>query len=191
MKHLFQSVTLILLIAGLIFYSCKKETSCEGCQTTQAPQSTSNTNKLPIAFAGADQTITLPTDSILLNGSASNDPDGRITVWQWTKVSGPSSFLIVNASTVQTQVSNLLQGIYQFELKVTDNAGLFSKDTVQVTVLPPIFNSNNSIVYIAGWGWNASGKMVARIWRENIRQDLSDGQYHADALSVFVSGNDI
>jgi hypothetical protein len=31
-------------------------------------------------------------------------------------------------------VSNLTEGIYQFELKVTDAGGLFSKDTVQVTV---------------------------------------------------------
>ncbi|HET9745506.1 MAG TPA: PKD domain-containing protein [Chitinophagaceae bacterium] len=188
MKRLFQILALTLLIAGLPFYSCKKETSCEGCQTDQP---TGNTNKAPIALAGTDQTVTLPTDSILLDGSASKDPDGSITVWAWTKISGPSSFIIVNASTVQTQVSYLLQGIYQFELKVTDNAGLLSKDTVQVTVLPPIFNPNNSNVYMAGWGWNASGKMVARIWRENILQDLSDGQYDADALSVFVSGNDI
>ena len=44
------------------------------------------------------------------------------------------SFNIANANAVQTQVTNLAQGIYQFELKVTDAGGLFSKDTMQVTV---------------------------------------------------------
>ena len=45
-----------------------------------------------------------------------------------------TSFNIVNSNAVQTQVTNLVQGIYQFELKVTDARGLFSKDTMQVTV---------------------------------------------------------
>ena len=38
-------------------HSCKKETSCEGCKEN---------NKLPIAIAGPDQIITLPTDNVLL-----------------------------------------------------------------------------------------------------------------------------
>ncbi|MGN6532009.1 MAG: PKD domain-containing protein, partial [Ginsengibacter sp.] len=67
-------------------------------------------------------------------GSKSSDPDGKISAWQWTKVSGPASFTIVSATAAITQVSNLTEGVYQFELKVTDAGGLFSKDTVQVTV---------------------------------------------------------
>jgi hypothetical protein len=133
MKHLFQTVTLTLLIAGLIFYSCKKETLCEGCQTNQP---TSNTNKPPMAVAGPDQTINLPTDSILLNGSGSYDPDGSITGWQWTKISGPSSLTIVNPTYSKTQVNNLTEGTYLFELKVTDAGGLIARDTMQVTVSP-------------------------------------------------------
>jgi hypothetical protein len=130
MKHLFQGVTLTLLIAGLIFYSCKKEGSCESCQIN-------NTNKPPIAVAGTDQTITLPINSILLNGSASHDPDGQITVWQWAKISGPSSFAIVNENSIETQVNNLAEGVYQFELKVADNGGLSARDTVKVIVNDP------------------------------------------------------
>ena len=34
-----------------------------------------------------DQMIALPTDSILLNGSASNDPDGTISEWLGKKIS--------------------------------------------------------------------------------------------------------
>ena len=40
---------------------------------------------------------------------------------------------ISNANAIQTQVTNLVQGVYQFELKVTDAGGLFSKDTMHVT----------------------------------------------------------
>ena len=53
----------------------------------------------------------------------------------WTKIAGPASVTIANANAATTLVSNLTEGIYQFELKVTDAGGLFSKDTVQVTVL--------------------------------------------------------
>jgi len=53
-----------------IFLSCKKEISCDGC---------GDDNKSPIANAGPDQTITLPADSVILNGSVSSDPDGTIS----------------------------------------------------------------------------------------------------------------
>ncbi len=50
------------------------------------------------------------------------------------KLQGLHHFNIANANVVTTQVSNLTEGVYQFELKVIDAGGLFSKDTVQVTV---------------------------------------------------------
>ncbi|HUS01992.1 MAG TPA: kelch repeat-containing protein [Chitinophagaceae bacterium] len=90
-------------------------------------------NQPPIACAGADQVITLPTNSINLNGSCSTDPDNNITGYVWTKIAGPSSFSITS-NVAQTAVNNLTEGIYQFELKVTDAGGLYAKDTVQVTV---------------------------------------------------------
>ena len=110
---------------------CKKERSNEGYPTNPP---TSKTNNPPIGLAGTDLIVTLPTDSILLDGSPSNDPDGNIIDWQWTKISGPVSFNIANANNVQTEVSNLLQGVYKFELKVADAGGLIARDTMLVTV---------------------------------------------------------
>jgi hypothetical protein len=49
-------------------------------------------NKPPTAVAGPDQVITLPTDSVSLDGMTSNDPDGTISEWLWKKISGPASF---------------------------------------------------------------------------------------------------
>ncbi len=96
-------------------------------------------NQLPIANAGADQTITLPATSVTLDGSASSDPDGYISSYLWTKVGGPSQFTIVNANSSGTVVNNLTTGIYLFELTVTDNGAAIDKDTLQVMV------NNNSI----------------------------------------------
>ena len=90
MKQEIKYISIILLLMLSILNSCKKEMPCEGCATKN--------NKPPIAIAGLYQAITLPTDSISLDGSASNDPDGTISDWLWTKTSGPASFSINNAS---------------------------------------------------------------------------------------------
>jgi hypothetical protein len=75
MRKIFIVLALFILAAGIII-SCKKEKSCEGCKENNRP---------PIAIAGPDQVIALPTASISLDGSASNDPDGTISEWLWTK----------------------------------------------------------------------------------------------------------
>src|SRR5215212_6382467 len=136
-----KKILFLLFLTGIIFFSCKKEYSCEGCADN-------NKNTPPIAAAGPDQMITLPTDSIPLNGASSTDADGTISGWLWTKISGPASFHIVNPSDSTTKITALVVGIYQFELKVTDNGGLSAKDTMQVIVNavvttnhPPVANA--------------------------------------------------
>src|SRR4051812_20891729 len=124
MKLILKITACILLSWMLIFYSCKKEYSYEGGKN----------NKSPLAVAGPDTVITLPTDSVLLNGSKSSDPDGKISVWQWAKFSGPDSFTIVNATAAITTVKNLKVGAYKFELKVTDDEGASVRNTVMITV---------------------------------------------------------
>jgi hypothetical protein len=120
--------------------SCKKETSCEACREN---------NKPPIAIAGPDQVITLPTDSISLDGSASNDADGTISEWLWTKISGPAPVTIIDATSQKTSVKNLVAGTYRFELKVMDDKGLSSLDTMQVLV-DEVFTSNHHPIANAG-----------------------------------------
>src|SRR5687768_2476532 len=110
-----------LLLAGFFLYACKKEYSCENC---------SEKNQPPIANAGPDQTIVLPTDSIVLNGNSSSDPNGIITSYKWTNISGPAPSVISNSVSSQTIVKKLAAGQYLFELKVTDDENLSAKDTV-------------------------------------------------------------
>jgi len=95
---------------------------------------TAPVNRPPVANAGADQTITLPINSILLNGTGSNDPDGTIATYAWSKISGPNAGTIATANAVTTNVTGLTQGVYQYRLQVTDNSGATAADTVQVTV---------------------------------------------------------
>ncbi|HRE50193.1 MAG TPA: PKD domain-containing protein, partial [Flavitalea sp.] len=93
-------------------------------------------NQGPTAVAGADITITLPTDHVVLNGSASTDPDGTIASYLWSKLSGPAQYSIVNANAASTEVQQLAEGEYQFKLEVKDNEGAVHADTIKLTVLP-------------------------------------------------------
>jgi hypothetical protein len=51
-----------------------------------------------------------------------------------------------NAKPFVKTVANLEEGVYRFELIVTDNGGLTARDTLQVTVLPDTLVTNSSII---------------------------------------------
>jgi poly(3-hydroxybutyrate) depolymerase len=89
-------------------------------------------NKAPVVKAGSDRTITLPTNTISLHGSA-KDSDGRILSWQWTKVSGGSATLSRSRSS-RLEASKLTQGTYVFRLTARDNDGAITSDDVTVHV---------------------------------------------------------
>jgi len=113
MKQIRKFAVFIFLTLSFFHISCKKEISC--VKIVEAILPPGSTNKPPIANAGPDHSITLPTDSILLDGNASSDPDGIISDWLWTKIEGPASFAIDNSTTSKTVVKNLSAGIYHFE----------------------------------------------------------------------------
>ncbi len=115
-----------------------------------APPPPPPANQPPVANAGTDITITLPTSSTTLNGSGSTDADGTINTYAWTKTSGPASYTIVNPASVNTALNNLTEGVYTFRLTVVDNAGASATDDVMVTVAPqpnagPVANAGNDI----------------------------------------------
>ncbi|HEY0679693.1 MAG TPA: PKD domain-containing protein [Chitinophagaceae bacterium] len=107
-------------------------------------------NTPPIARAGNDQSITLPSNSVTLDGSASTDPDGSISSYNWTKIGGPSQFSIASPNSASTFIGNLAQGVYSFQLTVTDNRGASARDTVLVTVNGSAPAPNQPPVAIAG-----------------------------------------
>ena len=93
----------------------------------------SQVTSAPVANAGTDQIIHLPTNSTQLNGSGT-DPDGTITAFSWSPISGPTTFSISNANVANPTLSNLVNGVYTFRLTVTDNGGNTGTDDVVVTV---------------------------------------------------------
>ncbi|MCO6496333.1 MAG: T9SS type A sorting domain-containing protein, partial [Chitinophagaceae bacterium] len=135
-------------------------------------------NKAPKANAGQNQTITLPTNTVTLSGSGT-DEDGTITGYQWSKVSGPVSYSITSPSSATTEVTALVEGTYKFRLKVTDNKGATGTADVTITVnaavnQPPVANAggNKTIVYpensvvLTGRGTDSDGTIEAYSWRQ-------------------------
>jgi len=112
-----QNFSLLISVGCLIllFFSCTKN------------------HEPPEVWAGFDQLILLPSASIELKGIAA-DADGTIVSYEWTKLSGPSSSTIVSPFAQNTLVTNLVIGMYHFQLKVTDNGGLSAFDRVAIIV---------------------------------------------------------
>ncbi|MGB7395141.1 MAG: TraQ conjugal transfer family protein [Pricia sp.] len=97
----------------------------------------------PVVEAGDNITISLPEDSVTLNGTA-GDEDGTVTT-EWTLEMGDSA-TITNPASLNTMVSGLTAGAYVFRLTATDDDGETDTDTVRIRVnIPPSADAGNSI----------------------------------------------
>jgi len=80
-------------------------------------------NTPPTANAGADQVITLPTNSTTITAVGSTDANGTIVSYLWVKSSGPTGGTITSPTSVTTTVTGLTEGTYIYQVTVTDNQG--------------------------------------------------------------------
>jgi len=95
-------------------------------------------NSAPTVNAGADDSITLPTNSVSLNGTVTDDglpnPPGVVTT-AWSKDSGPGAVTFGNAAAVDTTATFSTDGTYVLRLTADDD-DLTAYDTVTITVYP-------------------------------------------------------
>ncbi len=90
--------------------------------------------------AGTSQTITLPTSSVILSGSAVPSNGNLVTSYDWVQTSGPKMSTITTPTFASTIVTGLtMAGTYVFTLTAKDNTtpvALMQSATVSVVVLP-------------------------------------------------------
>src|SRR5450432_41522 len=152
------SLSLTGLVAGQYIYQLTV-TDNNGATTSAQVKVTvvASPNQVPVANAGPDQTITAPASSVILDGSASYDPDGTITAYSWIMNSGLGSVIISNGNSNKPSVTGLQPGTYSFQLTVTDNSGAVNTDLVTITVKPapttpnqnPVSNAGNNLTITA------------------------------------------
>ena len=93
-------------------------------------------NHSPVVDAGSDGAITLPDDTIFLNGTVTDDglpdPPGMV-IPAWSQVSGPGTVVFDDTGAVDTTATFSEAGTYVLQL-AADDGGFISSDTVTITV---------------------------------------------------------
>ena len=106
-------------------------------------------NQAPIANAGPDSSG-FTGAPIALSGAGSSDPDGSISLYQWTQTAGPT-VVLSGATSAAPQFTPSQAGVYGFTLTVTDNGGLTATDSVQVIVqAKPVANAGADATVLTG-----------------------------------------
>jgi hypothetical protein len=128
----------------------------------------------PIANAGPDKSLVLPTNGVTITGSGT-DPDGYISSYAWSKVSGANA-VMSGTTSATVSVSALAQGSYVFRLTVTDDKGVKRSDDMTVNVTSgttspvanagadKIINLPTTSTSLTGTGTDADGTIVGYRW---------------------------
>ncbi|HEY0066105.1 MAG TPA: carbohydrate-binding protein, partial [Flavisolibacter sp.] len=158
-----------------------------------------NGNQPPVANAGPDQNIIFPTTSVQLNGSGT-DPDGTISTYKWSKISGPDQFTINNINVANPVISNMAAGDYTFRLLVSDSRGGQAYDDVKIKVTAAIpgkveaesFNTAQGVNVEgsadAGGGWNV-GFIDNGDWMDYEVQINTAGTYNMNVRIATLATN--
>jgi len=173
--------TLSGLTAGIYKYSLKV---IDSRASWALDTMTITVNATPLAKAGLDGIITLPTNSFTLRGNLSSDPDGSITSFAWTKIGGPASYLIVSPTSSITSVKNLVAGIYTFRLTVKDNRGGIAYDDVKVTVSTATTAAPSAVKEEEAISATSSLKLIPTLVKNSLQVQISSEATGSTSIRV-------
>ena len=132
----------ILVLTATLLAACPSSDSSDSSQSSSGDNNNDNngndnnvSNVVPVAAAGADQTVDVGV-TVTLDASASSDSDGNITSYSWSQTAGtdvsinnPDSELATFVVPESASDSNL-----SFELTVVDDDNASASDSLVVVV---------------------------------------------------------
>lgn len=124
------------LVAGTYVYSLTVTDNRWATNTSTVTVTVKATGDVaPTVTAGNGPTITLPTSSTTLTGTATGNNGATIKGLSWKQASGPANATIASPASSSTTVSGLtVAGSYVFTLTATDNNNLTGAASVTVVV---------------------------------------------------------
>ncbi len=145
----------------------------------------------PIVFAGEDAALTLPNNSLVLDGSAQDPDGGAIVSFSWTQISGPNTAMFDDTTIADPTISDLVEGVYVFELSATDDENETGSDQVTITVTEELssilINSGGPTFTFNTEEWVADNSFVGGTPFENaipIANTENDQLYQTERFST-------
>jgi hypothetical protein len=134
-------------------------------------------NAAPVAaFLGVVNTTSSTVD---LYDNGSSDADGTIVSYVWTRVSGPNTPTLTNASTNHVTITGLVNGSYVIRLTVTDNLGATDTEDCPINVtgvssgnVAPVALAGadkavtGATTSLSGSGTDSDGTIAAYLWTQ-------------------------
>ncbi|XP_053102871.1 dyslexia-associated protein KIAA0319 homolog isoform X3 [Hemicordylus capensis] len=129
---------------GIVYYCWEnirltvKDSQGLSSSTTLSVTVKEERNQPPKAHAGDQHTLILPNNSVALDGSQSADDQGIVSYLWIRDGQSPAAGDVIHGSDHEAvlQLTNLVEGIYTFHLKVTDGKGESDMDSTVVEVRP-------------------------------------------------------
>lgn len=154
-------------------------------------------NQPPVASAGRDQAV-LAGATVVLDGVASSDSDGRIASYRWTQIGG-DDVALSGASTAQVSFATgalTTDQTLQFQLSVTDDKGSANSDTVSVDInaAEPAANAGGDQTVMASGvvrldgsaSVDSGGAVTSYLWRQTAGPEGAE-IIDADSAQTVVS----
>lgn len=140
-------------------------------------------NPPPVVSAGSNITLIFPDNSTQLKGTATPAGGATIVSYKWSKIAGPSQYILADSTKATSNLSNLTVGIYTFRLTATDSKGASANSQVQVltaAILP--------IEFVSFSGKNNAGTNLL-IWQTTMEDGYFELERSIDAKNFTSIAN--